>query len=200
MPLITETHGGQRAFIRHVAQFRLPPDGEAGAGGFDFGQRREQGQAQQLRHRGRNAAGLTVGGAVAEDHEVELEGLESLGQRVGRALDIGAGERGVGDQHSAVGAHGQGLADGLVGLFRPHAEHRDLAAMRLLKEERLLDRVLVVRVEDGVDAPVEPPGFRVEPLLGFGIDHLFHANDDVHQYSLLSRGDSPRVGTALHDT
>ena len=94
---------------------------------LDLRQGREQGQPEQLGHGGRHAAGLAVGGPAAEEHEVALQGLEGLGQDVGRALRVGAGQSGVAHQHGAVGPHGQGLADGVVGFLRPHAQHGDFA-------------------------------------------------------------------------
>jgi hypothetical protein len=94
-------------------------------------------------------------------------------------------DRLVGDVHRLVGAHRQRLADRVGGRVRADRQDGDLAALRLLEGQRLLDGVLVHLVDDVVgrgagDGVVR----RVQLALTARVGDLLDKNDDVHRVDL----------------
>ena len=77
----------------------------------------------------------------------------------------------------------------------PERDDDDLAAVRLLDPERLLDGVDVGRVERALARPVEPVGRGVEPSDGGCVGNLLHTDGDLHVRSL-DDGHFPRQGEA----
>ena len=59
------------------------------------------------------------------------------GQCVGRGQRIGTGEGAVGYQHRVIGTKADALAQRLLGLWRAHAEHANLAAELVLQAQCL---------------------------------------------------------------
>ena len=118
---------------------------------------------------------LEVTGEPVDTVEVRLRASPGIIQR------IGPGELVVDQVDGLVGAHGQGLANGLAGLVRAHGQDGHLAAVRFGELEPLLDRVLVELVDDPVGGrAVEPGVLRPQGAFRPGIGDLLHADDDVH--------------------
>ena len=118
-------------------------------------------------HDGADRVALAVVGLLAEQDQVGRLGLEHLGQRVAGAVDVGAGERVVGQLDGAVGAERHGLAQRALGRGRAHGDGDDLVDLdrpALLELHRRLDGVRVERVEVLLPAPVQRP---VEGLIRF---------------------------------
>jgi hypothetical protein len=127
---------------------------------------------------------LAVVGLLAEQHQVGRLGLEHLGQRVAGAVDVGAGERFVGQVDRAVGAQRDGLGQRAGGAFGPHRDGDDLVDLdraALLELHRRLDGVRVERVEVLLPAPVQPPRRWVDALLDGGVRDLFDQDADLHR-------------------
>jgi hypothetical protein len=84
--------------------------------------------------------------------------------------------------HRAVRTHRQRLADRLGGVRRAHGEHGDLATVRFLDLQRLLDGVLVHLVDDVVGRPaVHCVVVSAQVALGAGVRHLLDEYDDLHR-------------------
>ncbi len=124
---------------------------------------------------------VAVAGLLPEQHEVGRLALERHGERVARRHEVRPGCGVVGDEDRPVGAHRERLAQRLERLLGPEGEHDDLAALRLLEPERLLDGVHVGGVQRALAASLEPAGRVVEPLHRGCIGNLLHADDDLHE-------------------
>jgi len=137
------------------------------------------------------------GGAVerlgATDEDVEALVLDGGGDGPGRAQRIGSRERRVGDQDSALGAHRERFADGVVGLLRTHRHHRYLSAGLLSKLETLFDAVLVALVHDQLNPVTDKPVVVTELGRGVGVGGLLHGHENVHAEILkIGRGHTDR--------
>ena len=114
-------------------------------------------------HDGADRVALAVVGLLAEQDEVGRLGLERLGQRVARAVDVGAGERLVGEVQRAVGAERDGLVQRAHRGLRAHRHRDDLVDLdraALLELHGGLDGVRVERVQVLLTAAVEAPRAR----------------------------------------
>src|SRR5881392_3605614 len=65
---------------------------------------RQRGHPQVLGHDGADRVALAVVGLLAQEHEIGALALERLSQRVAGGGHVGAGQRGVGQVHRAIGA------------------------------------------------------------------------------------------------
>ena len=86
----------------------------------------------------------------AQDEVEGREGPDRGGERARRAEGVGGVERGVLDVDGGVGAHRQPGPQGGLGPLGADGDEDDLAALRLLDPQRLLDRELVVGGDDPV--------------------------------------------------
>ncbi len=87
----------------------------------------------------------------------------------------------VGDEHGAVGAHREGLAQRVHRLLGPERHDHDLAALRLLDAERFLDGIDVGRIERSLARAIETVRRRVETLVDGGVRNLLDADGDLHR-------------------
>src|SRR5205823_8426700 len=90
----------------------------------------------------------------------------------------GARGGGVGDEHGAIGAHRERLAQRVERLLRPERDGDDLGAGVALEAQRLLDRVRVEVVERALARAVEAEGLRIEAARPLG--HVLDADGDLH--------------------
>ena len=149
----------------------------------DLDDLRERRHLQVVGDDGADRVALAVVGLLAQQDQVGRLGLEHLGQRVARAVDVGAGERLVREVHGAVGAERDGLVERAHRGLRAHRHrddlvHRDRAA--LLELHGGLDGVRVEGVEVPLPAAVETPCRRVDALLDSGVRHFFDQDADLH--------------------
>ena len=105
---------------------------------------------------------------------------DRLSERVARRQSIGAGEEAVGEQHPAVRAEGQRLAQGVLGRRRSHRQHRHFAAVLVAQPQRRLQREKIIGVDDRRHA-------LAHDRVGDGMDadlrrvrNLLDANDEMH--------------------
>ena len=105
-------------------------------------------QAQPIRDRPRQHGAVGIAGLLAEQDEVGGLALERLREDGARRDEIGTAGGVVADEHRAVRAHRERLAQRVLRLCRPHRDEDDLAlAAGVLQPKRLLDGVCVKRVE-----------------------------------------------------
>ena len=80
----------------------------------------------------------------------------------------------------AVGAHGKGHPERVLGLRRPHRHRHDLATVRVAEPDRLRDGVDVELVQlERHPLAHEPLRLRVETDV-LGARHLLDEDDDLH--------------------
>ena len=87
--------------------------------------------------------------------------------------------------HACVGAHLQGLLDGISGLVGADGQHRDRALPRtaLGQLEACLDRVLVELRKQTVNAQTIGGVVRlVEPGVRLGVGYVLDTDDDLHRW------------------
>src|SRR5205085_4723780 len=86
---------------------------------------------------------------------------------------------------AAGGAHRQRPTDRVHRLGRAHRDHRHLAPLLLDDLQAGLDRVLVARVEDEIDALANKTlAFRMKLARRVGIGDLLDADDNIHGWLL----------------
>ena len=113
-----------------------------------LGRLRHDRQAEAVCNGGPQHRAVGVGGLLAEQDEVRALTLERLRERVARGDEVGSRAAFVADEHGAVGAHRERLAQRVLRLRRAERDEHDLAlAGRVLQAERLLDRVRVEGVQ-----------------------------------------------------
>ena len=144
----------------------------------ELGGLRDDGAAQPLGDRGPEHGAVGVGGLLAEEHEVGALALERLREDRARRDEIRARGARVGDEHGAVGAHRERLAERVGGLLGPERDDDDLGVGVALEPQRLLDGVRVEVVERPLAGTVEALRARIEPAGPFG--DVLHADGDLH--------------------
>ena len=148
---------------------------------------RDQRPAEPLRDRRPQHGAVAVARRLAEEHEIGALPLERPGERARRPEQVRPGGRLVRDEHGAIRPHRERLAQRVDGLLGPERDEHDLAALRLLDPERLLDGVEVGRVERRLAGAVEPLRGRVDPLVDGRVRHLLDADGDLHRRGLYRR-------------
>jgi len=107
--------------------------------------------------------------------------LEGGSKQAAGGHQVGAGDRVVGDEHGAVGSHGERLAERVERASGPHRHEHHLAfAPGFLDLERLLDRLRVEVVERAFAGTVKPLRVRVDALRDSRIRDLFDTDRNLH--------------------
>ena len=107
--------------LRHIGQLQeVEPLGDAGA----------------------DLRGVAVDGLLAGEDDVGraedfADLADRLRQRIAGGERVGAGEEAVGQQHGAIGADGQRLAQRIVGHGRTHGQNGDFAADLVAQPQRV---------------------------------------------------------------
>src|SRR5205823_13646356 len=108
---------------------------------------------------------------------------------------VGAGERRVGHEHTAVGAHRKSFPDRVPGTLWAHRDEDHLAPVRLLELQALFDAALVAGVEDRLlvagDCVVA-----LEGEIRVGIWNLFDGDDDLQWAPAIIAAPKIRHGSA----
>ncbi|CAM5243518.1 hypothetical protein SGLAM104S_03234 [Streptomyces glaucescens] len=91
------------------------------------------------------------------------------------------------DVDRLVGAHGQRLAQGVLGVLRADRQHGDLGVVRALGDlQRLLDRVLVQFGEQTVHVVTVDGQVIGEVPVASGVGHVLHSDNDPQAHARLS--------------
>ena len=117
----------------------------------------------------------------AHQGDVRRQLVERGGQDLcGRPL-IGTGKGRIGHEHRVVTAHGKRPAKRLGGLLGSHRQVGHLIDGPVVDQaQRLLDGVLVERVDDGLDAGAVEAQVIGVALVGAGGRDLLDTDDDLH--------------------
>jgi hypothetical protein len=137
--------------------------------------------AKELRQGGAHLVVVLIDAALAGDDQVERNVLDGGGQNAGHRQRIAALGFRVVDMDAFIGAHGQGRANGLLGLLRSDGEYGHRAPFGFLDAQGLFHGQFVVGVHDPFDV-VLLDGYAVPGDLDqrFGVGYLFDQNHDVH--------------------
>ena len=169
---------GQRRLERVVAELRLPLDADGAAVDRELHRLRDDRPAEPLGDRRPEDGAVGVGGLLAEQDEVGVLLLERRREQPARRDEVGARGRVVGDEHGAVGAHRERLAQRVERLLRPERDGDDLGVGVALEAQRLLDRVRVEVVERALAGAVEALRAGIEAARPLG--HVLDADGDLH--------------------
>src|SRR6266540_2388214 len=177
-------HRGQRRLDRVVAELRLPLHARLAVRDRQLRGLRHERHAQAVRNGGPEDGAVGVARLLAEQDHVGCLAFERLRKRETRRHEVRARGGGVADEHGAVGAHREPLAQRVESALGPQRHEHDLAlAARLFHAQRLLDRVRVERVQRPLTGAVEPLGRGIEALC-LRLGHLLHAYGDLHRAGL----------------
>ena len=139
--------GGQRRGDHVVPELGLALARELRSVDRQLGDLGDQRPAEPVGHGRPEHGAVRVAGLLAEEDEVRLLPLERGRERSARGEQVRAGRGVVGDEQCTVGAHRERLAQRLHRLLGAERDDDDLASVRVLQPERLLDGVHVRRVE-----------------------------------------------------
>jgi hypothetical protein len=130
----------------------------------------------------RRRARVAVGRLGRREDEVDVtRALDGLGQDLGGAERVAAGQRVVGDEDGLGRAHGQGGAQAGDLAVGGHRDERHLTAAGLVDQlQGHLDAVAVGLVEDELALALERVGRGVELAGDGGVGDLLHTDDDMH--------------------
>ena len=121
-------HRRQRRLDPVVAELGLPLDGRLAVGDGQLGRLRDQRQAQPVGDGGPEDGAVRVGRLLPEEDEVGAFALERLRQHAAGGDEIGARRALVADEHGAVGAHRERLAQRVERARRGRARRRTTSA------------------------------------------------------------------------
>ena len=146
-------HGGEGHLdFLEPAFFEFALHLEAGLGFFDV---QDQRGVRQIENSGKNDAGLAeaeVFGLQSGEDEVGLLGLDGGGEQAGDAEGIAGAEIVAEHVNGAVGAFGEGFADGGADALRTGAEDDDFAVVFLFELKGFFEGVGVGLVEGPLQA------------------------------------------------
>src|SRR6266540_551054 len=130
----------------------FPPSAPPAARDLEVRDRGDARQAEQLRRQGTDLMVVVVDRHLAEQDQVVVAVLELSGEGLGDREAVG-GDLVDLQQHAAVGAHRERGPDRFLGGPGPERDDHDFASPGLLlAPQGLLDRELVVRIENKLDA------------------------------------------------
>ena len=176
-------HGRQLDHHGVVAVLGLALAAQLAVLDVDLDHLRQRRHPQVVGHDGADRVALAVVGLLAEQDEVRALLGQRLRERVARAVDVGAGERLVGEVQRAVGAERDGLVERAHGGLRAHRDGDDLVDVdgaTLLELHGRLDGVGVERVQVLLTRAVQSAGRGIDALLDGGVRHLFDEDADLH--------------------
>ncbi len=179
---MVRTAGVGRADLLEPAFFQFPLDGEAGVGLFYMQDERGVGQVEEL---GEDDAGLAeaeVFRLEAGEDQVGRFRRDGGGEQAGYAEGVAGAEVVAGDVDGAVGALGEGFADGLADALRAGGEDDDFAAVLLFQLQGFFEGVGVGLVEGELKIGFfNPLSGGVDAELGIAIGDLLDGYDDFHK-------------------
>ena len=189
-----EDSGGGQLGLLEPTFFKLSFDVKARFGLFDV---QDQGGVGQVEQFGEDDAGLAqaqVFRLQTGEDEVGRLGLDSGGEQAGDAQRIECVEVIATDVDAAVGALGEGLADGWSDPLGSGGEDDDFAAVLFLELKGFFQGVGVGFVEGELEVGLlNPLAGRVDADRRIAVGNLFDGNDDFHGFStsiILTRGRS----------
>ena len=153
------------------------------AGDLDLGGEGGLGPVEQGGQHLAHGVVVPVDRLLAHEHQFRLflvhHRLEQLGHLQGGDVGVGL------DQQAAVGAHGQGRADGLLGLHRADGDGDHLGGDPLfLQPDGLFHGDLAEGVHGHLHIGEVHAGLvGLHPSLDVGVDHPFHRDQNLHRWS-----------------
>jgi hypothetical protein len=150
---------------------------------LDLDRHRDLGQIQELGQQPRDLAVVAAHPLLTRQDQVHgSEPPNRRRQRPRGAQRVEPVEQRVLEVQRRIGPHREAVAKGRLRAVGPQADEHDLAPLRLLQAQRLLDRELVVGGDDPVDVRFGDRAALGGDLdAGLGVRNLLDANDDLHE-------------------
>ena len=158
-PLGHGQDGGQGALPMEPAVVMFAPRADPSMVNLEFAHPAEERQVEKLGQGGADLSRIGVDRIAPGEDQIERPlPRQGGGQAARRGQAVGAGEGGIADQHAAVGAPGDGLAQHLPGALRPEAEGGAAAAGCARQLDPLGHRAPAIGVEIELDPiPLQAP-------------------------------------------